>query len=99
MLEVDEFISKGTIADDFIESPIDFMAKFLLMECVGQDYTEEELTIPHQKVWELFEMESRIDSVELPILDSTTHSAKKLQNVIYVRVGNTWTYEEKEDCR
>ena len=99
LLEADEFISKGTIADDFIESPMDFMAKFLLLECVGQDYTEEELTVTHQKVWELLEKESRIDSEELPILDSTTHSAKKLRNVEYVRVGNTWTYEKKKDCR
>ncbi len=98
LLEGEEFVRNKSIAGDFIESPMDFMAKFLLMECVGQDYTKEELIVTHQKVWELLERESRIDSEELPILDSTTHSAKKLQNVEYVRVGNTWTYEEK-DCR
>lgn len=97
-LEVNEFISTRSIADDFVESPMDFMAKFLLMECIGKNYTEEELLETYQKVWKLLAEESEIESEELPILDSTTHSAKQLRNVRYVRKGNTWTYEKK-DCR
>lgn len=99
LLEVQDFIDNAHIADDFLESPIDFMAKFLLMECVGQNYTEDDLLKTYQKVWELLTQESEIDSEKLPILDSTQHSAKKLQNVVYVRVGDTWTYKAKEDCR
>lgn len=99
LLEVEEFIRTRCIADNFNENPEQFMQKFLLMECIGKDYTEEELLDKYKKVKKLLKKESKIDSEKLPILDSTAHSDKLLQNVWYVRVGNTWTYEEKEDCR
>ncbi len=97
-LEAEEFIRTRRIADNFNESPEQFMIKFLLMECIGKDYTEEDLLESYKKVKELLKKESKIDSEKLPILDSTAHSDKLLQNVWYVRVGDTWTYEEK-NCR
>lgn len=97
-LEANEFICTHCIADNFQETPNEFITKFWLLECIRPGYTKDDFLITYRKVKELLKKDE-IDSEELPILSPKTHSEKRLQNVWYVQVGNTWTYEEKEDCR
>jgi len=97
LLEVEEFIRTRCIADNFQEGPNEFITNFWLLECIGPGYTKDDFLRCYQKVKELLKKD-KIDSEELPILSTKRHSEKKIQNVWYVRVGNTWTYEEK-DCR